>query len=71
MNYSIEENIIGDLAIIQNTDEKLGFFALMRYRVRYYWNLMWDIIDVKISQRQFRAGKGRVLHSFADLDNLD
>lgn len=68
MNYSINQSVTEELTGTQNSNTSMGFFGLIHYRARYFWNYIWDIIDVKISQHQFRAGKGKILRSFSDLD---
>lgn len=42
---------------------KFLFFHIQQHY--YHWH---EIIGVKISQRQIRAGKGKILRSLADLD---
>ncbi|OGH64131.1 MAG: hypothetical protein A2821_02495 [Candidatus Magasanikbacteria bacterium RIFCSPHIGHO2_01_FULL_41_23] len=48
--------------------KKVGFFLHIWHRMQFHWYDTRDYINVKISQRQFKAGKAIKLNSLADLD---
>ncbi|OGH64129.1 MAG: hypothetical protein A2821_02485 [Candidatus Magasanikbacteria bacterium RIFCSPHIGHO2_01_FULL_41_23] len=66
MNYSNQS--ILQSAQFDIKPKKLRGFALLQHRIKYFWYYLWDIIHIKLAEREFRAGKGKILHSFADLD---
>ena len=67
MNYQTHQTTIQKIKF-EIQPKKLNGLSLLRHRLKYYWCYLRDIIDIKISEREFRAGKGKILHSFSDLD---